>query len=149
MSYTYKILSTKDTSLLKELLHVFSEAFDDPESYQSAVPTDDYIKSFLAMNNAIVIVALDGQKVVGGLVAYELVKFEQARKEIYLYDLAVLAEHRRRGIAKGLIAELQLEAKKRGADVIYVQADHGDEPAIRLYESLGRKENVYHFDITP
>ena len=36
---------------------------------------------------------------IGGLVAYVLPKFEQARSEIYLYDLAVDAAHRQRGVA--------------------------------------------------
>ena len=43
--------------------------------------------------------------------------------------------------------DLKRIAKKRGAYVIYVQADKGDDAAIRLYESLGTKEDVYHFDI--
>lgn len=45
--------------------------------------------------------------VVGGLVAYELAKFEQERSEVYIYDLAVLASHRRQGVATALIAELK------------------------------------------
>jgi aminoglycoside 3-N-acetyltransferase I len=28
-----------------------------------------------------------------------------------------------------------------------VQADYGDDPAIALYEKLGRREDVMHFDI--
>jgi aminoglycoside 3-N-acetyltransferase I len=31
--------------------------------------------------------------------------------------------------------------------VIYVQADRGDGPAIALYESLGTREDVHHFDL--
>jgi aminoglycoside 3-N-acetyltransferase I len=31
--------------------------------------------------------------------------------------------------------------------VIFVQADPGDAPAIALYESLGTREDVHHFDI--
>jgi aminoglycoside 3-N-acetyltransferase I len=31
--------------------------------------------------------------------------------------------------------------------VLYVQADHGDAPAIALYEKLGLREDVLHFDI--
>ena len=42
---------------------------------------------------------------------------------------------------------LQQIAKERGAYVIYVQADTVDGPAIALYESLGRREDVHHFDI--
>jgi len=31
--------------------------------------------------------------------------------------------------------------------VVYVQADHGDDPAIALYAKLGVREEVLHFDI--
>jgi aminoglycoside 3-N-acetyltransferase I len=57
--------------------------------------------------------------------------------------------HRRRGIATALIEELQKIAHARGAYVIYVQADHGDDPAIALYTKLGVREDVLHFDIAP
>ena len=59
------------------------------------------------------------------------------------------AAWRRRGIATALIRHLQDLAAQRGAWVIFVQADHGDDPAIRLYESLGTREEVLHFDIPP
>jgi aminoglycoside 3-N-acetyltransferase I len=31
--------------------------------------------------------------------------------------------------------------------VIFVQADYVDAPAVALYEKLGRREEVLHFDI--
>jgi len=31
--------------------------------------------------------------------------------------------------------------------VVYVQADYGDDPTIALYEKLGVREDVLHFDI--
>jgi hypothetical protein len=40
-------------------------------------------------------------------------------------------------------------ARERGAWVIYVQADYGDDPAIALYTKLGVREDVMHFDIDP
>jgi len=86
-------------------------------------------------------------EVLGGLVAYEFDKFERARRELYIYDLAVSAEHRRRGIATALIEHLREIAARRGAWVIFVQADYGDDPAIALYEKLGIREEVLHFDI--
>ena len=88
-----------------------------------------------------------GEQVAGGLVAYELDKFERARREMYIYDLAVRAAHRRQGIATALIGHLRAVAAERGAWVVYVQADHGDGPAIALYEGLGTREDVLHFDI--
>jgi aminoglycoside 3-N-acetyltransferase I len=147
MTYSYRHLSGSDLTLLKDLLKVFGEAFNEVDTYQGAVPSDDYLRTLLAKPHFIVLVAMSDDEVVGGLAAYELEKFERDRREIYIYDLAVSEEHRRQGIATGLISELKRAAQKRDAYVIYVQADPGDDPAIRLYESLGTKEDVHHFDI--
>ena len=97
----------------------------------------------------IALAAVVDETVVGGLAAYELRKFEQDRTEIYIYDLAVAAGHRRKGIATALIRELQLMATEREAYVIFVQADQSDPPAIALYSKLGRREDVLHFDLPP
>ena len=147
MSHKIKQLLPDDIILLKELLQVFAEAFEDTQAYQSAVPNGEYLSKLLSKPDFIMLAALDDNKVVGGLAAYVLEKFEQDRREIYIYDLAVIESHRRKGIATNLINELKLIAKEKKAYVIYVQADKDDEPAIKLYESLGIKEDVYHFDI--
>ncbi len=138
-----------NVSMLKELLVVFAGAFEDQESYQSRVPSDAYLNSLLEREDFIPLVAVADGKVVGGLAAYVLKKFEQERKEIYIYDLAVDENYRRRHIATGLINDLRAIAREIGAYVIFVQADHGDDPAIKLYESLGSREDVLHFDIEP
>lgn len=57
--------------------------------------------------------------------------------------------HRRRGVATALIEHLREIAAQRGVWVIYVQADRGDDPAIALYQKLGTREEVLHFDIAP
>jgi aminoglycoside 3-N-acetyltransferase I len=149
MSYTYKKLGVEDVPTLRQLLKVFAEAFGDADAYQGNVPRDEYLRSLLAKSTFIALVAVDGNKVVGGLAAYVLEKFEQERKEIYIYDLAVLEQHRRRGIAQELIDLLRRIAHELGAYVIYVQADRADAVAIKLYESLGTKQDVFHFDIAP
>jgi aminoglycoside 3-N-acetyltransferase I len=110
-------------------------------------PTDAYLEGLLTKEHVIAVVALAGGEVLGGLVAYELDKFERMRREIYIYDLAVGAEHRRRHIATALIEHLREIAAQRGAWVVYVQADYGDDPAIALYEKIGIREEVLHFDI--
>ena len=147
MAYVYKHISASDVPVLKGLLAVFGEAFAEPQTYQGAVPSDAYLVALLGKPHFIAVAAMNGNDVVGGLAAYELEKFEQARSEVYIYDLAVLEGHRRKGVATGLIRELGRIAKQRGAYVMFVQADPGDEPAIRLYESLGTREDVHHFDI--
>jgi aminoglycoside 3-N-acetyltransferase I len=139
-----------DSSLqMRELNALFATEFDDAKSYASAPPSDAYLRRILGQNEVICLTASDGDEMVGGLVAYVLDKLEQERSEIYIYDLAVAQAHRRRGVATALIGELQAIAADIGAWVIYVQADYGDEPAIALYEKLGRREDVMHFDIEP
>ncbi len=129
------------------MLTLFGEAFDEPDTYGSARPSRSYFEKLLGNELFVVLVAMKSEHVVGGLVAYELPKFEQERSEFYIYDLAVSAEHRREGIATALIDELREIAAVRGAHVIFVQADLGDEPAIALYTKLGLREDVIHFDI--
>lgn len=147
MPYEIAHLSATNIPQFRALMAVFGDAFDERDTYLAAAPSDAYVRSLLAKPHVIALVALAGDEVVGGLVAYELEKFERARSEVYIYDLAVAEPHRRQGLATGLIRELQRIASERGAYVIFVQADPGDDPAIALYESLGRREDVHHFDI--
>ena len=147
MAYSYHQLTATDLPLLKRLLEMFGEAFEDVPTYQDAVPSDGYLASLLAKPHFIALAATNGEDVVGGLAAYVLDKFERDRREIYIYDLAVAEAHRRRGVATTLIKQLVEIAKERRAYVVFVQADRGDEAAIKLYESLGTREDVHHFDI--
>ncbi len=142
-------LNAQDLTLLDGLLRIFGEAFDDMDTYTANRPSDDYLRKLLSRDEFIALVALKSGEVVGAIAAYELTKFEQQRSEIYIYDLAVAASHRREGVATALIRKVQETAAARGAHVIFVQADTGveDQPAIALYEKLGTREEVLHFDI--
>ncbi|MDH5833655.1 AAC(3)-I family aminoglycoside N-acetyltransferase [Luteimonas kalidii] len=140
-------LGSADVSLLRDMLAMMGEAFDERDTYTAAQPDDAYLRRLLGGSHFIAIVATVGTRVVGGLAAYELQKFEQARSEIYIYGLAVHAGHRRAGIATMLIDRLRGVARERGAWVIYVQADPPDAPAVALYTKLGVREDVLHFDI--
>jgi aminoglycoside 3-N-acetyltransferase I len=149
MSTSFRLarLAPADVALMRALNALFERAFGDSEAYGSQPPSESYLRGLLAKEHVIALAALVADEVVGGLVAYELEKFEQERREIYIYDLAVAERHRRQGIATALIERLREIAAERGAWVVYVQADYGDDPAIALYEKLGQREEVMHFDI--
>lgn len=132
---------------MRDLLTIFGEAFDECHTYTAAQPNDQYLKDLLDGDTFIALACEHEGRIIGGLAAYELKKFEQARSEIYIYDLAVTGAHLRKGIATSLIQELQILATKRNAYVIFVQADYVDPPAIALYTKLGTREEVLHFDI--
>ena len=146
--FTIVELASTDVEIMYGLLAVFGEAFEDTKTYGNNRPSKPYLEGLLGDEKFIALVARKQEKVVGGLAAYVLQKFEQERSEVYIYDLAVAAEHRRQGIATSLIQRLKEIARGRGVHVIFVQGDYGDDPAISLYTKLGIREEVLHFDIS-
>lgn len=140
-------LTADDVPQMRAMLSMFGHAFDDIATYTERQPSTQYLADLLSSNTFIALAAFDGHAVIGGLAAYVLPKFEQARREIYIYDLAVAESHRRRGVATALIRSLQSRSRDLGAYVIFVQADYVDEPAVALYTKLGSREDVLHFDI--
>lgn len=142
-------LGPGQVTAMRSLLDLFGREFRDVPTYSARQPDDAYLSDLLRSPDFMALAAFDGPDIVGGLAAYVLRKFEQARSEVYLYDLAVASGHRRRGVATALIGHLKRESLALGAYVIFVQADHGDDAAIALYTGLGVREDVLHFDIDP
>jgi aminoglycoside 3-N-acetyltransferase I len=152
VSYSTKRLDASDLTAMKALLRLFGEAFGDLDAYQGAVPSDAYLLGLLRDATFFAVAAHDEHgATIGALAAYELKKFEQERSEIYIYDLAVDASHRRKGVATALIRTLGEVARERGAYVMFVQADIGedDEAANALYRKLSSEMIVAnHYDIS-
>jgi tRNA (adenine37-N6)-methyltransferase len=147
--FAIQALTSTDLKTLRAMLSMFGHAFEDPEHFDSRPPSDDYLCGLLQAEFFVAIAALNGQQVIGGIAGYVLPKYEQARRELYIYDLAVDEAHRRAGVATALIGEARRLAGRRGIDAIFVQADLGDDPAIALYSKLGRRAEVLHFDFDP
>ncbi|MGF1562850.1 MAG: GNAT family N-acetyltransferase [Geminicoccaceae bacterium] len=126
---------------------MLGHAFDCASEYTDHPPRDSYLKNRLRDPNFIFLAALHEGRVVGGLVAYVLHKFEQERSEVYIYDLAVREACRRQGVATELIEALKPIARDCAAHVLFVQADGDDGPAIALYDTVGVRARVLHFDI--
>ena len=145
----FRVLGPDDLAPLHALLSLFGRAFADPATYESAQPDGGYLARLLGSPGFVALVALHDGCVAGGLTAYVPPKFEQARTEVFIYDLAVDERFRRRGVATGLIDRLRGVAADRGAWVVFVQADRDDAPAVALYSQLGVRADVLHFDIPP
>jgi aminoglycoside 3-N-acetyltransferase I len=145
--FTVQHLGVADVALLKGLLVMFGDAFDEKETYTGAQPVDDYLRGLLRSEHFIGLTALRDGEIIGGIAAYVLNKSERERSEVYIYDLAVAGPHRRQGVATALIGQLRVVATMRGAHVIFVQADLADQPAIALYTKLGVRKDVLQFDI--
>lgn len=149
-SHSIRTLGAEDVVALREMLGVFAEAFDDPGTYLERQPDTAYLARLLASDAFVAVAAFSSRNsVVGGLAAYVLPKFEQVRRELFIYDLAVAEPHRRKGIATDLVAAVQRLAFERRIHVIFVQADEDDDAAVALYSRVGAREDVRHFDIPP
>ena len=145
--FTVRRLVSADIGMMRDLLRMLGEAFGEVETFTANSPGEAYLRRLLGKPDFVALAAMQEGEVVGGLMAYELQKFEQERSEFYIYDLAVREDCRRRGVATALIESLKPIAAASGGYVIFVQADYGDDPAVALYTKLGVREDVMHFDI--
>jgi len=139
-------LGSGDADVMEAANRLFGEVFGE-EGYHGPPPNRDYLCRLLADEKFIALVARIDGEMAGAIAAYELVKFESERSEIYIYDLAVREEYRRRGVATALIEALKPIAREKGGWAIFIQAEPPDAPAIALYDKLGTREEVLHFDI--
>ena len=117
MAFAVHHLGVDDVPLMDAMRAMFGAAFEDEATYLGKPPSADEARAWLAREGVIALAAVEDGAVIGGLVAYVLPKFEQARSEIYIYDLAVAEAHRRRGVATALIRRLQAIAAERGIAV--------------------------------
>lgn len=147
MQYDIWELAEEDVPLLRGMNALFGAVFGEAPAGDQ--PSAAYLESLLIDAGFIALAALRGREVVGGLTAYVLRKAERERSEIYLYDLAVAEQFRRQGVATALVARLREIAEERGAHVVFVQADRGNAAAAALYGGLGRRGEVFSFDIEP
>jgi aminoglycoside 3-N-acetyltransferase I len=144
---TVNRLGPDDLALMQAANRLFAEVFGE-EGYQGPPAGPDHLRKLLADENFIALIAQVDGEMAGALAAYELVKFEAERSEIYIYDLAVIERYRRQGVATALIEAVRSIGREKGAWVVFVQADPPDAPAVALYDKLGTREEVLHFDIS-
>ena len=140
-------LTPADIDLMQAMLRMFGKAFGEPETYTARMPRGAYLDRLLGNPEFVALAALERGQVIGGLVAYELVKFEQERSEFFIEDLAVDEPWRRRGVATALIAEIGTIAAANRAELMFVQANRANAAAIALYSKFGTRKEVLHFDI--
>lgn len=126
---------------LKELVAVFTLAFES--EYNTS---DSYLSSMLQNSTCVIMGAFVEARIVGGLVAFAMTPIH-GTKEMYIYDIAVHPEFQKRGLGAQLMEALKQEARGRGVETIFVEAESEDEGAVAFYRAIGGKEvAVNHFN---
>jgi aminoglycoside 3-N-acetyltransferase I len=136
-------LTSIDLNKFMELLHLFEDVF---EMEDVKMPDKKYLQKLLEKQDFMVFVALQDDKILGGLTAYVLQQYFAEQPLAYIYDLAVLTKFQRNGIGRKLIEETNAYCKSLGMMEVFVQADLADDYALEFYRSTGgRAESVVHF----
>ena len=94
-------------------------------------------EALLADPRTLVLVAFEGERLVGFVLAHELPRRHGERAKLFVYEVDVAESHRRRGIASALLARLAELARERGIRTGFVLTEPGNGPANALYRSAG------------
>jgi ribosomal protein S18 acetylase RimI-like enzyme len=100
-------------------------------------PTREHAAEFLRDDRMIFLLALDGGEPMGFVFGYELMRRRGDPTIFFVYEVDVREPYRRRGVATRLFGELERLVRARGIRRAFVLAAEGNEPAMRLYESVG------------
>jgi aminoglycoside 3-N-acetyltransferase I len=115
-----------------------SDAFKEREGQHSEPLGEAYLDRLLRRDDFWAIAALtDDGELVGGMTAHSLPMTRAEASEIFIYDIAVRSDHRRKGVGRLLMMQLRREAASIGIEDVFVPADDDDLHALDFYRALG------------
>ena len=142
--FQIKHLGRQDVAIFQKLITVLEEAFEIKNSVKAK---ESYLKTMLGKPEFIAYAVLHKNEVIGGLTAYELQSYYSEQSEMFIYDIAVKPEFKRKGLGKKLMSALEQYCRQNDIKVMFVEAYEEDEQAVKFYNSTGAKaEKVVHFN---
>jgi aminoglycoside 3-N-acetyltransferase I len=129
-------LTVADVALARRTFELLAGVFDE-----QPVPLGDaYLRTLLARPDFWALAARVDDEVLGGLTAHALPMTRAETGELFLYDLGVRADWRRRGVGRALVDALRDQGARAGIGVVFVPADGDDTHALDFYRALGGAE---------
>jgi len=101
-----------------------------------APPTEAWTARFLAAEGHHLLVALVGDEPAGFVTGVETTHPDKGT-EMFLYELSVDPDRRRRGIGSALVRALAELARERGCYGMWVGAEAGNAAALATYRAAG------------
>ena len=120
------------------------EVFDD--AFERSV-----LAARLSAEGHLTVVAIDGDRTVGQCLAVVHRKADQA-PDLYIDEVGVAPSHRRRGIARALLADAVAWGREQGCETAWLVAGADDAPARALYDAAGWSAEpavIYELPLTP
>ncbi len=107
----------------------------------------------LGDKNCYYVLCSDDSRPVGYLSAFRFPSVETADFQVYLYDIAIDEQFRRKGLGSRMIEELKSHCRKDKVNYIWVGTSLENEAAQRTFEKTGARkvsetyvEYIYQFD---
>ena len=124
-----RLLEGRDAALLA---NVESGVFDH-------VVQPQFASAFLADPRHHVVAALDGGRVIGFVSALDYFHPDKP-PELWINEVGVASSHRRRGLAKQMLAAMFEHARSRGCRQAWVLTERSNAVALNLYQAAGGVE---------
>lgn len=137
-------LAPNDIDYFTDLIRIFEKIF---EWDNFSTPKRTHLQKLISNKNLLVFVAKTNKKLLGGLTAHVLDRYDSEKASVYIYDLAVITEFQRKGIGKLLIATLNDYCKKNDFNEVFVQAETDDIQAVNFYRTtaISNELKATHF----
>jgi len=117
------------------LTHVAADVFDDPIVTSSA-------QEFLNDPRHHLVVALDGDLVVGFVSGVIYLHPDKPAPELWINEIGVTPTHQRQGIGKMLLQSILKDARQSGCAEAWVLTERGNTAAMAMYTSVGGVEET-------
>jgi ribosomal protein S18 acetylase RimI-like enzyme len=125
-----KALNHNNIDLLQ---NIDPDVFDDPIDPPRA-------QEFLSDPRHHLVVAMNGQQVIGFVSAVHYVHPDKAHPELWINEVSVAATHRRQGVGKRLLEAMFEVAQALGCTEAWVLTDRENTAAMSLYSAVGKAE---------
>jgi ribosomal protein S18 acetylase RimI-like enzyme len=126
----------QDAGEVAVLFDLYRQFYGQPPQATACM---DYLGQRLARGESIVFVARSDGRPVGFTQLYDSWCSVALLPIVYLYDLYVLPDARRQGVAGALMEQARRYAESKGADRLTLETAVDNEAAQSLYRSLGWK----------
>ncbi len=119
----------------------------DAEDLFDHPPQLEWIEAFLRQPTHHLLLAFRGARAVGFVTGVEMTHPDKGA-EMFVYELAVAPDQRRRGVAKALLGELSAIAHDRHCYGMWVLTDNDNVAALNAYRSSGARHDGEHVMMT-
>ena len=130
-----------DSHQLEAIMKVLDSYAIEPAGGSAPIPGDvrqRVMTDLQHVSNALVLAAIDeDESTIGVAVCFRAYSTFKGRPLINLHDLAVLPDHRGRGVGHALLEALEKRANDEGCCKLTLEVLDDNHGARRLYESLG------------